>query len=234
MNTPKSSEPKRFGPQHGRSQDKNLYQWPIPHFYTLRLGRIVIAWFQVEQAAIDLFQLILKCDPPSAPIAFRAIISTEARIGAMKSVLEKSPTHSQTPKVFDQLVSEYDSLNAIRNKLVHWRWSHHLESDNCFIQRDRGDFIPDSTGEERITLDDLDDIYVRMRAFQYDVDAERNSDTDTLGFPDRAELSRLSVAKELDQLPGAETRVRHPRYRHPPIEWWQNLAGRGAHPQSDP
>jgi hypothetical protein len=165
MNTPKSKKPRRasdiladpsaFAKDIADSKNVALWHWPIPHFYTLRLGRIVIAWGMAEKSASDLFTHIVTRDIFAGPLAFRAIVSTEARIKVMRRVIENSVDLEVTPYSLDAAVDEYERLNGIRNNLIHYKWGHDPIADVCYIEPNSGQMFPRISKRQKYTLDDL-------------------------------------------------------------------------------
>lgn len=160
-----------------------LTTWPLPDALLLRLGRITTAWAIVEEAASELFSIILN-SARGGPVAFRAIVSTEARINVMRKVLEhKSPAATFYHQGFDRLVDEFDRLNGMRNKYVHWSWFYHEPTATPYIRRNTGDSYDRSF--VRVPWDDLDDFYLQMRRFEADVEILRwDGDQDKAEFWD--------------------------------------------------
>jgi hypothetical protein len=134
MNTPRTKPPKRFDPRERlastkRQRKRGTYSGGIGnHQAALLLGYITSTWVHVEESMLPVFQnLTAMKDRYQARIVFRTIVSQEARIKIMMSLLEKAPSNYKLPSWYDEAIAEFSSCNTIRNKYVHGLWNTHAD-----------------------------------------------------------------------------------------------------------
>jgi hypothetical protein len=66
---------------------------------------------------------------------FHSIINQQTRITIMTNLLEQSPSHRTFDPWFDETISQFKSLNRLRNKYLHNIWWTH-ESGKTYLQED--------------------------------------------------------------------------------------------------
>lgn len=60
-------------------------------------------------------------------------MSQDARIKLFRAVLERSPLNKEKPALYDQIIDEFYSLNAARNKFLHGLWYTYAGNERVFL-----------------------------------------------------------------------------------------------------
>lgn len=141
MNTPRTKQPKRYTgkrKEKSKSEPYGVYIYALenPEFAKV-LGEIVSYWSHIEEEMIDILESLLggsedNNNVPARQI-FRSIISEQARIKVMRSLLEFAEINHDKPKDYDEIIDEFAKLNKIRNTYVHGLWYTH-ESNRVFLR----------------------------------------------------------------------------------------------------
>lgn len=131
MNTPK--------------QFKNVKRWKTPNLkgpplngtlfgimndqIAAAYGQVVSYWWHVEDAMIWMLADLLSGNDTTAltPDAtegqvLRSIVSNDARIKLMRSLLQTTPQNMHRSPEFDAIIDEFERLSRRRNSLVHGIW----------------------------------------------------------------------------------------------------------------
>lgn len=92
-------------------------------------GQVVSYWWHVEDAMIWMLADLLsgKNTTFMTPDAtegqvFRSIVSNDARIKLMRSLLTTSAHNQHRPAEYDAIIDEFEKINRRRNGLVHGIW----------------------------------------------------------------------------------------------------------------
>ena len=132
MNTPKTRKPKRYKPRslgELKNPDGRYVSGLWNERFALLLGQLVSYWPMVEDKMIGILADLLDY-PPSAGTngpprqIFRSIISNQARRKLMLSLLERSRINKDKEQYYDEVIAEFDKLNAKRNDYVSWHLVH--------------------------------------------------------------------------------------------------------------
>lgn len=78
--------------------------------------------------------LILGTDENTTTHVMSAVVSANARIELMRRCLERARRNSDKPLSFDDIISRFDSLNTLRNKIVHARYTTRQDTDQVLWQ----------------------------------------------------------------------------------------------------
>lgn len=141
MNTPRTKPPVRYSNRPKRTFSSDI---PDPAAFSLGvgdpeiltlIGRIATEWPHVEERMIDIMRTLLggRRDMPAKEI-FRSIVSQEARIKLMLSLLQSEMNEKQ-PEFIDRCILAFQSLNGSRNSYIHGLWLHN----------DQGTYITDAS-----------------------------------------------------------------------------------------
>lgn len=131
MNTPKQPKPaKRWdGPNQKRPPQNGRVFGISNQQVAASYGFVVSYWWHVEEAMIWVLADLLSGDntvfmSPDATVGqvFRSIVSNDARIKLMRSLLTTTPQNRNRSLEFDQIIDEFERLNRRRNGLVHGVW----------------------------------------------------------------------------------------------------------------
>jgi hypothetical protein len=169
MNTPRTKSPKRWKHFVERKRTTPLVSGHSslginnPNFLQ-RIGAVATAWPFLEEAMADIFRELVGAVPNQMPYRhiLREIISAQARIKLMRSLLENHPLNMAKGADYDKIIDEFESLNKIRNAYIHGLWSTH-ESGKVYLSSPEGDQIWFFDNEKEVRLKDMDNMLERMR-----------------------------------------------------------------------
>jgi hypothetical protein len=132
--------------------------------YAAALGDLTAYWSHIEEAMIFFFELLLGHNPSVASPArqiYRSITAPNARIKVLRAVLEKSEINRTKTAEYDEIISEFDSLNSKRNTYVHGLWETH-ESGKAFLSAPGSDDFYFYKRRE-VPIQELQNVVIRIR-----------------------------------------------------------------------
>lgn len=139
MNTPRTKPLRRYSTE-GRTFDLAMPDGRYAHAliatkHLLEVGRVTTLWPRVEEAMIRVTASLLGDDMASSPArqVFRSVVSTEARIGIMRSLLEEARINAAKGRFYDDIIDEFASINKMRNKYVHGLWTTNVDKVTVYL-----------------------------------------------------------------------------------------------------
>lgn len=128
MNKPKSL--KRFDLEQYREKFRTNFGERDGHYglaienvdVACRFALFVTEFTHLEHALERLAAFILETSEENAAHILRSIASAKARLDLLKNVLEKARHNARKSASYDEFLSEFMRLNALRNKIVHARF----------------------------------------------------------------------------------------------------------------
>lgn len=169
MNTPKSRTPKRYiapGSTADSEDEEGNYEPSIVEpFFAEVVGNILTLWPHIEGHMVFIFsELIGVEDIGNARLMFRSIINQKTRISVMKSMLEKSPDHTETSDWYDHIIDEFAALNRIRNIYAHGLWYTHKQTRRLYLDEEADRY--EYRGPRReVSVVEMEALALRMSAF---------------------------------------------------------------------
>jgi hypothetical protein len=88
-----------------------------------RLGDMVIAWSNAENALVNVFHIITNVSWAMAAAGYYRIPSFEARTKTMRAMLCEWNTDVYNPGAIHRAVLKLNALSKFRNDLVHGNWA---------------------------------------------------------------------------------------------------------------
>ncbi len=163
MNTPRSKPLVRFGQpnQKWRSDipDGHYQQGLYDEAMILAIGRVITTFPSLEQGMIAVLDDLLGGNTPARQVFF-SIVSQQARIKVMRSLLEQSSQNSDKSGWYDWVLDEFKSISISRNNYAHGLWWT-LDSGRAFISLHEVDSA--AMGQWRvIKLNEVEAAYARM------------------------------------------------------------------------
>lgn len=173
MNTPRAPKPpKRWKPQTKPSPHaEGGYFGIVEPKAAAAFGFIITYWPHIEEWMIRVLDELLTGEraphmsgrvSPAARQVWSSVINAQARIKIMRTLLEKGPQNVAMPGGYDAILDEFDSLNDLRNRLVHGLWM----TDH---DRKRVMYWPAAVEEHtkrqplRVTVEELEHVEARMK-----------------------------------------------------------------------
>jgi hypothetical protein len=103
--------------------------------FAAKFGEMASLWPHIEDKMIDVLTELLGGDYglPSRQI-YRSIISPQARIKVLRSLLERTEMNQRKDKIYDEILNEFASLNNLRNTYLHGLWHTHEGGRVFFIE----------------------------------------------------------------------------------------------------
>lgn len=173
MNTPRSRPPVRFtNSAAGRQLNKTplgVREGGLTNERMLVvLGSILASWPHLEEAMIHFMSDLMGTERHVAPArqVFRSVVSSEARIAIMRSLLEEAEINRDKDSSYDEILDEFASLNRVRNSYAHglW-WTSQDDKKLVWLQETSTDPFASLFGKERrVTLKELVGITQRIGA----------------------------------------------------------------------
>lgn len=97
---------------------------PVSDGVAVHIGLLVTEYVRLEQRMEDIFRAVLRIESgEAASLAYNAIAAPSARWKMIRKVLEQDHSHIGTSHDFDDIISEFEAITAIRNRFVHGLWS---------------------------------------------------------------------------------------------------------------
>jgi hypothetical protein len=126
---------------------------------------LITYWPLIEEQMVVVFKDLIGTDDQStARLIFRSIINQNIRITVMRSLLEKSPHHTEKGVFFDELLDEFGSLNSMRNKYAHGLWYTYQDTGRIFIEEETDTYHLFFQKRE-VTAAELDNVTRRFSNF---------------------------------------------------------------------
>lgn len=135
MNTPRSRAPKRHSTPRPKTPSLPQTGWVVgalmPEPYLIALAKATTRWPYLEESMTEVLSSLLGAAPRSqvALPLWRTIVSTEAKIKAMRALLEELPHNDRKSAFYDSVIDEFERLSKARNAFVHGGWSTHQDGD---------------------------------------------------------------------------------------------------------
>lgn len=104
---------------------------------------------ELEHRMEALAAKLMGTDPDVASIAMRSVVSIQARIGLLESVLTRARRNHDLPPAFDEAIREFQSLKKIRNDYVHGRWRTYDDGQIWVVKVGGDPLIMDDIAAER-------------------------------------------------------------------------------------
>jgi hypothetical protein len=103
--------------------------------FAAKFGEMASLWPHIEDKMIDVLTELLGGDYelPARQI-YRSIISPQARIKVLRSLLERTEMNQRKDKIYDEIISEFATLNNLRNTYLHGLWHTHESGRVFFIE----------------------------------------------------------------------------------------------------
>lgn len=124
-----------------------------------QLGVIASYWPHLEEQMIGILGQLLGDGAPARQV-FRAIIAQNARIKVMKALLERTARNKTKGSEYDEIISEFASLNDLRNTYIHGLWHTH-ETGRVFFSEssiDDGHIF----AQRELLIEELQNATIRM------------------------------------------------------------------------
>jgi len=141
---------------------------------------------------------------------FRSVVSSEARIAIMRSLLEEAEVNRDKDASYDEILDEFASLNKIRNAYAHGLWSTSVdEKQSVWLEETSTDpFAVFFAKKRRVSLKELIGALERMSVL---IEKIYRSTGPQASRPRRVE--QPDEADPSSPLPG---RSEEPTHQHPP------------------
>jgi hypothetical protein len=103
--------------------------------FAAKFGEMASLWPHIEDNMIDVLTELLGGDYglPSRQI-YRSIISPQARIKVLRSLLQRTEMNQSKDKIYDEILDKFSSLNDLRNTYLHGLWHTHESGRVFFIE----------------------------------------------------------------------------------------------------
>jgi hypothetical protein len=128
-------------------------------------GRMASLWSHIEDAMIDVLTELLggNADLPSRQI-FRSIVSSQARIKVMRSLLQRVELNDTKDTIYDEVINEFAALNDLRNTFLHGLWYTHESGRVYFVEESIDDLSVFHARE--VTAQEIEALIHRMTALE--------------------------------------------------------------------
>jgi hypothetical protein len=179
MNTPKEPKPVK---RHKFSRPRHFgsYHGSIPADYLIRIGEVVKVWPSVESAACSVFGIVLGLGGDNAEIVWNSLSTNQLKLKVMNEVLQKSRVHGSKhdsstksqyhevllkplPHTTESVLIEFDSLNDMRNRIIHHRWWVSAENGKVYLSDPKD--IHQEKQYAKITIQEIDRFLWRCSRF---------------------------------------------------------------------
>jgi hypothetical protein len=134
------AKPKRFSniqPKHNRAGvPDGAYDGAITNpAIGAAFGHMASLWPHIEDRMIDVLTELLggNAELPSRQI-FRSIVSAQARIKVMRSLLQRVELNDRKDQIYDEVINEFAVLNDQRNTFLHGLWQTHQSGRVFFVE----------------------------------------------------------------------------------------------------
>jgi hypothetical protein len=165
MNTPRTKPPTRYSSAKIADVPEGWYSSGIVNAdFAGMIGMIITNWPHGEEHMVGLFgELAGIADGGTARLIFRTIISQRTRVDIMEALLERSPIHKDKSLSFEEIITEFMSLNGIRNGYAHGLWYTHEDRKRVFLEEET-DTYDKFLDKREVTVRELGDVSKRMMA----------------------------------------------------------------------
>jgi hypothetical protein len=134
-----TKKPKRFPPasklDFAKVPDGRYDDGISEPAFAAKFGEMASLWPHIEDRMIAVLAELLGGDHrlPSRQI-YRSIISPQARIKVLRSLLERTEMNQRKDGIYDEILNEFASLNNLRNTYLHGLWHTHESGRVFFIE----------------------------------------------------------------------------------------------------
>ncbi len=128
-------------------------------------GRMASLWPHIEDSMINVLTELLGGNAalPSRQI-FRSIVSAQARIKVMRSLLQRAELNDKKDAIYDEVINEFAALNDQRNKFLHGLWYTHESGKVYFVEESIDDLSVFHARE--VTAQEIQALIDRMTALE--------------------------------------------------------------------
>ena len=107
--------------------------------FAARIGQLAAAWGHLDEALADILYDLLGHDY-KLPLrqVYRSIVSPEARIAMLSTLLEKTELNQSKSRWYDDVLTEFRTLKSTRNDFLHDLWWT-FEDGRMFISKIEAD-----------------------------------------------------------------------------------------------
>lgn len=122
----------------------------------VHFANFVTTFVHLEQAMEAVLEKLLGVGNQSASLIMRSINSNKGRIAVMKALLQRAGHNITKPEEYDQIISEFEAINTIRNHYVHGDWTTSTEDGSLMLIRPNGDpYLIGHPVAKRVSPDDI-------------------------------------------------------------------------------
>jgi len=149
------------------------YHYGVTNEMAQAIGDMIVQWSHLEEAMIEVLASLLggANDAPARQI-FRSLTSVQARLKVMNSLLHEAKSNKGKPKYYGEIISEFASLNKLRNQYVHGLWYTHA-TGAPFISKPTSDDEMPFLARKPISVKQVQHTVKRMMTLLGDLTAMR-------------------------------------------------------------
>lgn len=93
----------------------------------------------LEQAMEVVLSRLLGTNNNAASHICKKILSPGVRVGMMRALLENAPHNKDQPDFFDEIITEFNEVNTLRNHYVHGKWETDEDAGQLYLVRPNDD-----------------------------------------------------------------------------------------------
>jgi hypothetical protein len=129
--------------------------------HLLLVARIITYLPQLEERMIDIMSLLLGDRTAPGQQIFRSLVSEEARLKVMRSLLEHARLNRDKTQEFDDIIDLFSEVRTRRNAYAHGLWSTG-EDNRAWIQEPSPDWLAEFLSEREVKISELEAVLKRM------------------------------------------------------------------------
>lgn len=177
MNSPSTKRIKRWKTSKSKTPEGQYTLKLTDDRFINAIGVIASTWPHIEDQMLQIFSTLLNVERSDTPVKqlYYSIVSARTRIEIMKNMLQNSWHNLKKGEEYDELLKEFSSLNALRNKYVHGLWVTH-ENGDTYLTECNIDELSFVTNTRKVSYKELQQSLERLEKFKQELISIVNRD----------------------------------------------------------